>query len=566
MFLQNTFDTNFNHSIMRDQRGNVHKDITKQNHQSTSKLKGRSKNEFSRHMQNAMASISSSLLHPVRLSSASFFFSNLQQDAFYNIEKQNEKLLSNSFLSEEQNFQNHSDELVRQKIDKEKRAQERFHENEKQTRKVNQNEEAISQGISQDRIDERYNSIEGKDVDKDNAEKNGKNIQEKLSLSAKEEQDSLQLKQQIERQIQKHFPLMKNEESQNKEFLLALKRLGHFITDNGIGKDKAKVTIEEILQIEGKEGKEGNVISAKEKEDFVRVFFNRDKWNIQRMRQKMGEEGSVNSFGHKNIDQLKESKYTEAGKEDRGDSAQREGVVREQNRDAAVLLGKNLVERTSSSRTFGAELSKNQNNRDTKQLYDQLVQKAKVKLRNNGSASASINLRPHRLGRITLNIDTFQKQVQAKIIVESQGAKQLLMNELHNFKEELQRQSIQVDSLVVRVRDNLQTQFSVGGFSSDEFSSDGMDTTEDELGDQSKRGNQGDRQEGNNRKMNGEWADTRDFYSQKFKKEDDLKKGEQEHRTSVLQSLAEEYEVREVEDLTPSDFVSAHFQSIDVSA
>ena len=178
------------------------------------------------------------------------------------------------------------------------------------------------------------------------------------------------------------------------------------------------------------------------------------------------------------------------------------------------------IEANGNLRPFSSFLSKEQAAIANKRLYDRLVQKAKVNLRSDGSSSASIHMRPRSLGKMTLNIEVFQKHVQAQFIVEcSSGLKHILMEELNYFQEELQRQGIQADSLVVRVRDSLESQ---SPFARDH-----------DKGEQQQMDKNSRRQ-----------TDSQDFDSHNSEEEYKVleETGEHEHSALVLQSFAEEYE------------------------
>ena len=91
-----------------------------------------------------------------------------------------------------------------------------------------------------------------------------------------------------------------------------------------------------------------------------------------------------------------------------------------------------------------------------REIYDRLVQKAKINIRSNGSSTAHIRLQPAALGAMTLNLGLINKRVQAKITVENQAVQKLVQEEMSYLRLELQRQGIQFDFLSIRVREGAQ--------------------------------------------------------------------------------------------------------------
>jgi hypothetical protein len=83
---------------------------------------------------------------------------------------------------------------------------------------------------------------------------------------------------------------------------------------------------------------------------------------------------------------------------------------------------------------------------------NELVQKAKVNILENGKNTAQIALYPKELGKMTLNIEVIQDKVDGKILVESESVKSLLLNDLNNLKLDLKSSGLDLASLSVEVR------------------------------------------------------------------------------------------------------------------
>lgn len=90
---------------------------------------------------------------------------------------------------------------------------------------------------------------------------------------------------------------------------------------------------------------------------------------------------------------------------------------------------------------------------DTKDLFNQLVQKARVNYGSDGSTHASIRLRPEQLGNVTLNLKVNGSAVEARLLVENDSVRKLVNEEIDSLQRELKRQGFSVDAIEIRVRD-----------------------------------------------------------------------------------------------------------------
>ena len=86
------------------------------------------------------------------------------------------------------------------------------------------------------------------------------------------------------------------------------------------------------------------------------------------------------------------------------------------------------------------------------QAIDQIVRKASIQLRN-GHNEASIELKPEYLGHIRMQVSTENHQVTVRILAELPFVKEMIENNLHQLKTDLQQQGLDVDKLEVSVSD-----------------------------------------------------------------------------------------------------------------
>jgi flagellar hook-length control protein FliK len=84
------------------------------------------------------------------------------------------------------------------------------------------------------------------------------------------------------------------------------------------------------------------------------------------------------------------------------------------------------------------------------QTLNQIVQKAVLSL-NNGQHEVQIHLKPDYLGHIRMQIVSEGQQVAVRIVAELPFVKDMLENNLHQLKAELQAQGLKVDELEVSV-------------------------------------------------------------------------------------------------------------------
>jgi flagellar hook-length control protein FliK len=84
------------------------------------------------------------------------------------------------------------------------------------------------------------------------------------------------------------------------------------------------------------------------------------------------------------------------------------------------------------------------------QTLDQIVRKAVIHLRN-GQHEAKIDLKPDFLGHVRMQVITENQQVIVKILAELPFVKDMIENNVHQLKADLQQQGLTVDKLEVSV-------------------------------------------------------------------------------------------------------------------
>ena len=166
--------------------------------------------------------------------------------------------------------------------------------------------------------------------------------------------------------------------------------------------------------------------------------------------------GNLSSQLRENLKlKFKANKHRERLEKDGGESQGEGGEVPSISKDSLEELSSTFMgNRGEEGRLRSWKTLENTSPKENKQFYDGLVKKVKMNLRPDGTSTASIRLRPQSLGHMIMNLEVVQKQVQAKIIVESLAAKKLVMEQLQSLQQELQQQGVQVESLSIRVRES----------------------------------------------------------------------------------------------------------------
>ncbi|MBW0433721.1 flagellar hook-length control protein FliK [Leptospira yasudae] len=100
----------------------------------------------------------------------------------------------------------------------------------------------------------------------------------------------------------------------------------------------------------------------------------------------------------------------------------------------------------------GSVLSK----KDIQQNFQNLIRSARVQILENGRTEASIRMNPKDLGQMSLSISTDKDVVRGKLLVESNSVKQQLVAELASLKQDLKANGLELESLVIEVKEREQ--------------------------------------------------------------------------------------------------------------
>lgn len=92
------------------------------------------------------------------------------------------------------------------------------------------------------------------------------------------------------------------------------------------------------------------------------------------------------------------------------------------------------------------------NRQNFKNSLQNLVQKARVHIIQNGKSSAQVALNPKSLGKMTLNISVLENKVEGRLMVESEAIKNILLNEIQQFRQDLKATGLQLENIEVDVR------------------------------------------------------------------------------------------------------------------
>lgn len=153
----------------------------------------------------------------------------------------------------------------------------------------------------------------------------------------------------------------------------------------------------------------------------------------------------------------------ESGRDQRGDTRSFANRLS----DLQIMNGGEARDANSQSSLDQARMQRDNQEiaRENRRLFNDLVEKARVNVQSNGNSSASIKMNPAALGRMTLNLEVHQNQVHARILVDSDAAKRMLMDEMDHLRQELTRQGITVESLSIKVREPASMSFMEGSTS-----------------------------------------------------------------------------------------------------
>lgn len=91
---------------------------------------------------------------------------------------------------------------------------------------------------------------------------------------------------------------------------------------------------------------------------------------------------------------------------------------------------------------------------------DELVKQARFDIVQNGKSTAEIIMNPKEFGRLTLRVSVDGEKVEGRILVESEEMKELVSNEISKLRENLKDSGLSLESLLVDVWENADSNFS----------------------------------------------------------------------------------------------------------
>ena len=113
---------------------------------------------------------------------------------------------------------------------------------------------------------------------------------------------------------------------------------------------------------------------------------------------------------------------------------------------AGSVLGKNAVPGTEKRNAFGDELNT-------------IMQNAKIVVRDSKNGSFSIRMQPESLGRVNVNLNLEQGVLVGKFLVDTNEAKEALLENIQSVVDKLQESGISVGGFNVNVRDENKSRY-----------------------------------------------------------------------------------------------------------
>ena len=118
--------------------------------------------------------------------------------------------------------------------------------------------------------------------------------------------------------------------------------------------------------------------------------------------------------------------------------------------ESGLLSSQNQTADKAPEATFPSRQTDTSQDSLRTQTLDQIVRKAVIYVRN-GQHEAKIDLKPEFLGHVRMQVITENHQVTVKILTEFGFVKDMLENNIHQLKADLQQQGLNVDKLEVAV-------------------------------------------------------------------------------------------------------------------
>ena len=301
-----------------------------------------------------------------------------------------------------------------------------------------------------------------------NAEKDSKNSEENGSLNNSDKNKDLNAEsarradgKQSEKKLKGSSDISQTAPLQAKKDLIAEGLLNEFMdkisrskTGDRQNHELLKNKMKSPGEHEKKTAAEDKTDRARETEssrknlETVSVMLDPEKWKVSgRVEEK--EASLSGNHDKKNILPVKEKMESSTDGKGDGQKDQKSGGFNEfknifaDNRDVR------------SSQISGSSNSPEMNRADSKNMFNELVEKARLNLGSDGNSTASIRMNPESLGRLTMNLRMMDGVLEAKILVGSEAAKKMIMDDIETLKFELRSQGIQVDSFTVRVKESV---------------------------------------------------------------------------------------------------------------
>lgn len=121
--------------------------------------------------------------------------------------------------------------------------------------------------------------------------------------------------------------------------------------------------------------------------------------------------------------------------------------------DGGDQLGFNLSRGGETARRMDTAQASSMKNSQFRESLENIIQNAKVVVKDSRNGSFSVRLFPKELGSVNVNIGLRDGVIHGRFLVESQAAKELLMANIDSIRERLTEAGIQVGEFQVNVQD-----------------------------------------------------------------------------------------------------------------
>jgi flagellar hook-length control protein FliK len=171
--------------------------------------------------------------------------------------------------------------------------------------------------------------------------------------------------------------------------------------------------------------------------------------NARAEQNRPGETANQNlSVEIKNLSARLENILNSMSRDSSGNSSMEEGSSRQNNNFSFNFMKNDTGLRRANINVNSAEI-----NRNFKQQMQEVIDNARISVRNNRNASVSLRLYPRNLGRLNVNIGLEHGVINGRFLVETEEARTLLMNNLDSIRDKLEESGIEVGAFQVNVSD-----------------------------------------------------------------------------------------------------------------